>query len=462
MKNAKKRCGWKQVFIPIALLLFVTACTTFLDDEKYSGVPHSLRYMPIDKYQIGDDYVSVTPTVMGGEGAIFEIESIDGPSSDEIKQSSFSINSEKGNINIKEFCRLLPGDYSLSIKVSNPSGSEVFENAFTFNAIQVIPSKLSYVPSLYSFYGTSTGDLTSPANVNGGGPYTFSLEDPLNYFSINEATGEIEKIAQVDVAEDGKLIKTYDVSVANELGSYQASKALAIEIIGAKVGKLAFNAEYKEANAVSYGLLNSTASTYVGTYTDTVNEEEYTTSLSEAINGPIFKGNRYSNTWHVFSSPVVMDLTGGGAKEDQLFLSFKTASSTTECVSIVVSEPIELAGASSAYAEIAAYKRYIDNDFNQRFALLICEEEAFNQDDMFATPWEVVRDNIAPGMLSYSNPIKESSLLKVGEGTQLIDLPSELLGKKVRMALKAVHLNPSLGNIGREAFVYKWQVRAMY
>ncbi|MBR8534497.1 hypothetical protein KDU71_02915 [Carboxylicivirga sediminis] len=462
MENGKKRFNWKQLLLPVTLLFFVTACDTFLDDEKYAGVPHSLRYMSIDTYHIGDDYVSVTPTVMGGEGAIFTIESIDGPASDEVKASSFSIDSNKGNINIKEYCRLLPGEYSLAVKVSNPSGSEVFEDAFAFTAVQVQPSKLSYVPSLYSFYGTSTGDLTSPANVNGGGPYTFSLDDPFNYFAINELTGEIEKIAEVDVADDSKLIKTYDVGVVNELGSYNAPKAITIEIIGANVGKLTYNAEYKTPNEVSLGLINSSASTLAGSYTDVVNEEDYTTELSESTNGPIFKGNRFTNSWHVATAPVVMDQTGGGEKVNTFFLSFKTASSTTECVSIVVSDAIQLEGAISAYAEIAAYKRYIDNDFNQRFALLVCDDEAYNEEEPFASPWFEIEANIAPGMLPYSNPIKESSLLAAGEGTQAFDIPVEYVGKKVRMALKAVHLNPELGNLGREAFVYKWQVRAKY
>ena len=459
MKKDKKRYLWSKLMIPLALI-FITACTTFLDDEKYSGVPHSLRYMPIDAYHIGDDYVSIQPTVMGGENATFEIVSITGPSAEDVLNTSFSINNENGIINIKEFCRILPGSYSLNVKVSNSFGSEVFENAFSFDAIQVAPSKLSYTPSLYSFYGSSLGDLTSAANVNGGGPYTFSMQDPFNYFTIDENSGQISKIAEVEVGEDSKIIKTYDVSVSNQLGDYTAPKAVTIEIIGANVGKLAYNAELKEPNAVDIGLINSSAFTYAGIYTDIVNEEEYSTILTESVNGPIYKGNRYTNSWHVAPWNVEMDESGSGDLINTLFLSFKTSTNTTECVSMAVSDSIDLEGASSAYSEIVAYKRYVDNDFNQRFALLVCEDELYNEEEPFETPWTTLSSNFAPGMLPYANPIKESELNN--NGTQAFDIPAELVGKKIRLALKAVHLNPDLGNIGREAFVYKWQVRAMY
>ncbi|WP_430817241.1 hypothetical protein [Carboxylicivirga sp. RSCT41] len=460
MKNVKGRFRRGRNYLLIALVFFIAACTTFLDDEKYTGLPHSLRYMPVDSYRIGDDYVSATPTVMGGENAVFEIASVEGPSPDEVLNASFAIDAQNGNINIKEYCQLLPGDYSLDIQVTNPAGTEVFADVFNFSAVQVAPDKLRYIPSLYSFYSTATGDMTAAASVNGGGPYVFTMDDPLNYFTINELTGEITKEAIVEIGDDDKLLQTFDVSVSNEMGTHTESKAVTIEIIGANVGKVAYNAEYNSPNAVNLGLVNSTASTFAGTYSATVNGEEYTTELSQSINGPVYKGNRHTNTWHATSVPVVMDVSGNGEQENSLFLSFKTSTNTTECVSIVVSDPIDLNNAQSAYAEIVAYKRYIDNDFNQQFALLVCDDEQYNSDDAFATEWTVMSENIAPGMLPYSNPISESKLTE--GGTQAFNIPGELTGKKVRLALKAVHLNPELGKIGREAFVYKWQVRAMY
>jgi len=458
MKNVKERFRTGERYLLMVMLFSIAACTTFLDDEKYTGLPHSLRYMPIDTYRIGDDYVSIAPTVMGGENARFTISSIAGPSSEEVLNASFSIDAQNGNINIKEFCNLLPGNYSLDVEVKNASGNKVFNNAFSFTAEQVPPTKLNYVPSLYSFYASELGDKTSVASVNGGGPYLFTMDDPLNYFSIDELTGSIAKEAVVEIEEDDKLIQTLDVTVANELGKHTQSKAVTIEIIGSNVGKVAFNAEYKIANAVSLGLVNAYASTLTGVYSDVIMEQEYSTELNE--NGPVYKGNRHTNTWHAYGAPIKKDVSANGNIENELFLSFKTASSTTECVSMVVSEAINLKAAKSAYAEIVAYKRYIDNDFNQRFELLICDDEAYDANNVFDNSWELISENIAPGMLPYSNPILESKLLD--EGSQSFDIPNELLGKKIRLALKAVHLNPDLGKIGREAFVYKWQVRAMY
>ncbi|MCG8581110.1 MAG: hypothetical protein MI866_14415 [Bacteroidales bacterium] len=460
MKNVKGRLRRGRNYLFIALVFFITACTTFLDDEKFTGLPHSLRYMSVDSYRIGDDYVSITPTVMGGENAVFEIASIEGPSSEDVLNASFTIDAQRGNVNIKEYCKLLPGDYSLDIKVTNPAGAEVFADAFKFSAIQVAPDKLRYIPSLYSFYSNSTGDKTAVANVNGGGPYVFSMDDPLNYFTINELTGEITKEAIVEIGDDDKLLRKFDVNVANEIGSHTETKAVTIEIIGANVGKVSYNAEYNSPNAISLGLVNSAAFTFSGAYSTIIHDEEYTTELNKSVNGPVYKGNRHANTWHATSVPLVMDESGNGEKENSLFLSFKTSANTTECVSIVVSDPIDLDNAKSAYAEIVAYKRYIDNNFNQQFSLLICEDELYNNDDAFATSWTVMSENIAPGMLPYSNPISESKLTE--GGTQTFTIPHELTGKKVRLALKAVHLNPELGKIGREAFVYKWQVRAKY
>lgn len=460
MKKRKEWYRYLHYCMVSTLLLFVVSCTTFLDDEKYVGEPHSLRYMQIDNYRIGDNYVSITPTVMGGENATFEIESVEGPVSDEILKESFSINSQEGNINIKEFCGLISGRYSLDVKVTNSYGSKIFENAFGFNATQVEPSKLRYVPSLYSFYGPLTGNYTSPASANGGGPYLFSMNDTQNYFSINEETGVITKEAVVALGEDDVITRTFDIEVSNEIGTHTEHQAVTIELIGANVGKLAFNMEYTESNTVDLGIINGEASTYIGTYADIVNGEDYTTILSTSVNGPIYKGGRHANSWHSAPSSVVMDKSGGGDTETKLFLSFKTSSSTTECVSMVVTDTISLDVALSAYTEIQAYKRFIDNDFNQRFALLVCADDEYIEDDMFATPWTVLSENIAPGMLPYSNPIKESELYE--NGKQAFDLPADLLGQKVRLALKAVHLNPSLGNIGREAFIYKWQVRAKY
>lgn len=442
----------------VLLGLSMFSCTTFLDDEKYDGPPHSLRYMSIDDYSIGDDYVSVRPTVMGGEGAKFSISKIDGNSPEDVLNTSFSINENEGNINIKEFNNLLPGTYSLDISVQNSVGSAVFSNAFSFNAIQVVPTQLRYVPSIYSFYGSVSGNVTSPANVNGGGPYTFSMNDPLNYFSINEANGEVTKEAIVEIGDNEKIIKRIDVTVQNDLGEYLAEKALTIEIIGQNVGRLFFNMEYSTPNNVILGIINGDVSTYTGVVTETINNEEYTTTLNEATNGPVYKGNRHQNTWHAQPSNIVMDVSGDNSTESQLFLSFKTVSSTTECISMVVTDPVDLSLVTTAYTEIAAYKRYIDNDFNQRFTLMACAEEDYVVDDMYASNWIVINENIAPGMLAYSNPIKESKIYS--DGTQLFDIPNELIGKQVRLALKAVHLNPSLGKLGREAFIYKWQIRA--
>jgi len=454
-----KSVGRSTAIALVSMLgLAMFSCTTFLDDEKYEGPPHSLRYMAISDYSIGDDYVSIRPTVMGGENAIFSIANIQGDSPEDVLNTSFSINEKEGNINIKEFNSLLPGTYSLDIRVSNIEGAAVFEDAFSFNAVQVVPTQLRYVPSVYSFYGSETGDVTSPAMVNGGGPYTFSMDDPLNYFDINVDNGEITKDVVVEIGDDEKIIKTIAVTVQNALGEYLQEKALSIELLGANIGRLFFNMEYSTPNNVNLGLINGIVSTYEGVVTEEINEELYTTTLTEATNGPVYKGNRHQNTWHAQATSVLMDVTGSNVKENQLFLSFKTVSSTTECISMVVTEPVDLSQVTSAYTEIVAYKRYIDNDFNQRFVLLACAEEEYVADDMYASNWTVINENIAPGMLKFSNPIKESKLYS--DGTQLFDVPDELVGKNVRLALKAVHLNPALGNLGREAFIYKWQVRA--
>jgi len=445
-------------FTLISLGLYMFSCTTFLDEQRYDGPPHSLKYMSISDYYIGDDYITVKPTVMGGELATYRITNIEGPAPEEVLTESFSINEQQGNINIKEFNNLSIGTYSLDVEVKNTHGSTIFENAFSFSAKQAVPTEVRYTPSIYSFYGHSQNDVTNKASVNGGGPYAFSMNDPLNHFSINETDGVITKDAIIEIGDDEKIIKSFDVGVSNELGSYLAQDAVVIEIIGANINPLVYNMEYSTPNISSLGLLNGIASTYIGEVTEELDGEEYTVNLTEGVNGPIYKGNRHQNTWHAQASNIVLDESGDGQTSSELFLSFKTSSSKTECISIVVSDSINLSESTSAYTEIKGYKRFIDNDVNQRFELLICSEDSYNTDDVFESDWQTVNANFAPGMLPYANPIKESSL--TNDGTQEFDIPSEFLGTKVRLAIKAVHLNPSLGNLGREAFIYKWQIRA--
>ncbi|TLX75772.1 hypothetical protein E9993_09465 [Labilibacter sediminis] len=436
-------------------------CTTFLDDSKYSGPPTSLRYMSVDTLSIGSEFVTLRPTVLGGENATFSLDWVQGPGSEEILSEafiseSFSIDESDGYITVNEFSQLEPGFYSFDVKVSNPAGSDVFPGVFSFEAKKVAPTKIKYIPSIYSFYSDEVGVSTDAAFVNGGGPYSFVLDDPLNYFSIDPETGSITKDQVVDVDPGDPLEKVYDVSVSNELGSYTQNDAITIEIIDPTMGKIVHNNELTTPSVTNLGLLNAHAISIYGEYTATINDEEYTTTLVQGVNTGGYKGSRHYNIWHSYGLDIKLDRTGNGAKENRQFLSFKTASSKTECVAWVVTDSIDLTNATSATTEIQAYKRFIDNDFNQRFALLICDNADYVEGEIDPI-WYEMEYNIAPEMLKWASPFSESDLQN---GRQEFEIPFEFLGKKVRLALQAEHLNSSLGNLGRETYIYKWQVRA--
>jgi len=129
-----------------------------------------------------------------------------------------------------------------------------------------------------------------------------------------------------------------------------------------------------------------------------------------------------------------------------------------ECLAMAVTDSINLSGAkSSAYTEIVGWKKYIDNNVNQQLVLMVCDNALYNAENPSAMEWTILNENIAPGLIQNPNPVKESDL--TANGTQIIDIPQEFWGKKIRMALLARHLNPALGNLGREPFIYKWQVR---
>ena len=455
----KGNVKWINIALVFIIGFMLSGCTEFLDEEKYTGAPQSLSYMQMDVYNIGDEYVSVQPTVLGGENATFSITSASGPVDESIILDAIEVSEDGGIISINEFSALLPGSYSVDVQVSNAYGSEVFTDAFLFNAVQVAPTKVKYLPSIYSFYYDEIDVRTEEAYVKGGGPYSFELDDPLNHFSIDVETGAITKEQVVDVDDQDQIItKIFDVSVSNELGNHTEADAITIEIIGKNVGKLIYNNELAASSIASKGLLNAKSFSFYGDYTAMVNGEEYTTTLVEGTNTTGYKGSRYYNAWHSYPANIKLDQTGSGEVESRQFLCFKTASSKTECVSMVVTDSIDLTNATSATTDILAYKRYIDSDINQRFGLLICDNETYDAENPSRTNWTEIEHNIAPGMLSWKSPFVESKLY--GEGRQEFEIPLEFVGKTIRLALIAEHLNASINNLGRETFIYKWQVRA--
>ncbi|MBI9065546.1 MAG: hypothetical protein JEZ14_26415 [Marinilabiliaceae bacterium] len=115
--------------------------------------------------------------------------------------------------------------------MENAFGSAVFEDAFQFSAVQTAPTELRYLPSLYSFYGSEIGNATQMPLVKGGGPFTFSMDDPIGTFSIDETSGIITKVDAFEVGDDDKIIKTFDVGVANEKGDFLAEDVVTIQLL---------------------------------------------------------------------------------------------------------------------------------------------------------------------------------------------------------------------------------------
>ncbi|PXY01701.1 hypothetical protein DF185_09540 [Marinifilum breve] len=169
-----------------------------LETKPYSLVYTPQQYLDVQQKQAKK---SAAPTVKGT-----------GPFTYALKDNygEFTIDENTGVISLPENHALEINDYPLTVVVTNTHGSVEFENAVSFQIVEikaVLPSDLQYSTTSYIVNEGFAFESTQPTVV-GTTPITYALVDDKGAFAIDAATGVIS------LAKDNTLaVGDYTLSV---------------------------------------------------------------------------------------------------------------------------------------------------------------------------------------------------------------------------------------------------------
>ncbi|WP_044205575.1 hypothetical protein [Flammeovirga sp. OC4] len=449
----------KNYFLTFLSFCILSSCTQE-KVEKYVGQPKDLRYAGVADYKCGDFFTTYQPSVfIGGGEAEFKIANVINASGEEVEViNNFSIDPENGVISFLEYNSLLPDEYTFDIAVSNAIAEVNFQNVLSFEAHQVAPSGLYYLPNLYSTYGTNMEFSTALPNVKGGGPYTYKLNNHTDVFTIDAATGSIHLAKEYTIGDDEFKEFKLDVAVENAQGEQVQESIMDIEVLGANIGQLIFHGIAIEGNSESYGLQNLTSNNYYGTVTKELLGEEYTTVLNDSTNNPRFAGTTWRRAWTGQTFPYQQE---DGVITDRVLVAYW--SDGEESRSFLATETVDLTNyTTDAYIETSGLWRYTGGAENANQHLSVAIIDATELDEAFPaeSEWEILENDISDRFIEYPSDglIKEMDLKL--EGALEIQIPEKYLGKQIQVALIADFLNPEIGALTRRLYVHELQVRA--
>ncbi|BDD07378.1 hypothetical protein [Aureibacter tunicatorum] len=468
----------------IAALSFLFSCNHEKDDwEVYAGIPKDLRYTMVDNYLCGDYYESSEPSVFVGKaGATFEIIGGSATNGGSFNQEAFMIMPNSGQIILKNYNPLSPGDYAVDVRVTNAEGSSDFIGAFRFTAMPQAPSGISYYPYNYSAYlSESDFFITETPQLKGGGPYTFKLTDNYNnLFSIDEATGEISfDESEASVSDTGYKSYELEVHVTNPIGEAQQPYACKIELVGDQALKKIYTLESALANASDLGMRNALSYTVLGKYTkvydmpddvddsdNSVEPEKYVTTLKDPDSAPNYQQGWWYNAWHGYPESYDMDVTHGQSQVEMREcypIGIRTLNRDVELVSYLVTDEIDLTEYNEkAQLIINGYYIWRSSTSNQFFGVFIIPADQYDADNPEESKWEEIIEDVTVPHFYYHDiqkgtPVKESEIY----ANQFVtDLDNKYLSTKFRVAIRAEKLDKDKGSMNRSVFVNECTVRA--
>ncbi|ANQ52728.1 hypothetical protein MY04_5396 [Flammeovirga sp. MY04] len=448
----------KKYFIQLLSLYLLFSCTQE-DNGLYVGPPKDLRYAGVADYECGDYYTTYQPSVFtGGEEATFGLTSVTSQSGENIAlENNFSISSQTGIITFLEYNNLLPGNYTFDVNVKNSMGEVNFPNVLSFTAHQAAPKNMIYVPHIYSVFGNELDFNSEIPRTKGGGPYTFSLHNHKDIFSIDEALGTVQLSQEYTIGDEETEVFSLDISIQNAKGDLLKEEAMFIELLGKNVGKLLFHGISFQGTEDSYGLENMVTEPHYGSVTKELLGQEYTTEITEEVSGPVFASNMWRRAWAGIPFQVRNE---NGVINDDIFIGYW--SWEEESRNFLITDTIDLTDfEKSAYVSTTGMWRYNGGAMNDNQHLMVAVIAADELD--LASPttsnWEILDNDISDRFYQYPSGIIEEAELKAN-GTVQVDIPAAYLGKKIKVALVADFLNPEIGSLSRRFYVHQLQVRA--
>ncbi|NME72011.1 hypothetical protein [Flammeovirga aprica] len=450
----------KRNYFIIFLSLWILCSCTQEKEDLYVGQPKDLRYAGVADYKCGDFYTTYQPSVFTGGGeAEFKITNVVNASGEAVEVTkNFSIDPYNGVISFLEYNDLLPGDYTFDIAVANAITEVNFQNVLSFEAHQVEPSGLYYLPNLYSTYGNNMEFSTALPNVKGGGPYTYKLNNHTDVFMIDATTGSIHLAKEYTIGDDEFKEFKLDVAVENAQGEQVQESIMDIEVLGANIGQLLFHGIAIQADSEDYGLQNLKSTNYFGTVTKTLLGEEYTTVLNDSVNNSKFVGETWRRAWSGQTFPYQQE---NGVITDRVFAGYW--SDGEESRSFLTSETIDLSDfTQDAYIETSGLWRYSGGaeHANQHISVAVVDATELDEEFPADAEWEILENDISDRFIQFpSDGIIKEIDLKLN-GSLEVQIPEKYLGKQIQVALIADFLNPEIGALTRRFYVHELQVRA--
>ncbi|WP_338238654.1 hypothetical protein [Persicobacter diffluens] len=470
-------------FLSVLLLSVTIACNR--EDEFRAEHPKNLQYASITDYSIGDLFISPQPSIEGGGNMTFSIVGFSGPEGldDERMASYISIVPETGEIILAEYCQLVEGAYSLDIKAENSKGNETFPKAFNLIANMSEANGINYTPSIVSIRGKDVDFKTNPAQVKGGGNFTFAFSEPQEYLQIDPQTGQISLISEVAIGDDDFISQKIGVIAENELGESYNANAIEIEVIGNNVGAILYNLEMGSHQRTDPGFLNGGSQIFMDEYSF---EYDGTPGTVELNNGSYSytPANGFRFQWYSQELAVTNEL------EEEVFEKlalFHPSNGNNNTVSYLFTDaiaiPDELKG---AYIDLMGYSMAgkVLHEFGRLSLWAMEEVESFDEEEPEFSDLIMVSDFLQEKVCQYGrndSKIRISDLMRnwdefvddnnnnipagqtLNGGRSQHVLPAELVGKKVRLVMKMENFNPQIDGVsavrGRRYGFWKFQVR---
>lgn len=294
---------------------------------QIESMPYGLSYDPatVGEVQVTQGKLSTQPTVEGTGPFTFALDAA---------PDGFTIDAETGVITLVDGHTLAVGVYPLSVNVTNVHGVQRFENVISYEIVPkqlVVASELSYSPSEYTIKTAKWFQSVQPT-LSGSSPYTFQLVGASDEIMIDETTGVISLNDGHGLAEG-----TYNltVKVLNEAGEVDFNNSVVLNIV-APSEEVIFEDGW---DGLSYPDLQNVE---IGNFT------------SSSLSGdPVLLKTKWKNVW---------TLGGVGDDAGTMGPGMLILPNKEENEDWLVTNRVDLTGASNARLEFSAYSRYAQPD----------------------------------------------------------------------------------------------------